>query len=76
MEESSSKKKQEETKNSLPEQLNRAEAAVVSNQQTALTLHRQWRTHLLRMSYMVILVTLHQAQSPTTACVQEIKVSE
>lgn len=64
-----------EEKISLNEQLDRAEAAVQKNRQTSLQLHQQWRTHLLRMSYLVIIVKLHQAQAPTEACIKEIKVS-
>lgn len=63
-----------EEKNFLSEQLSRAMTAVEKNQQTALQLHRQWRTQLLRMSYIVIIVTLHLAQAPSTSCIKEIKV--
>jgi hypothetical protein len=58
----------------LTEQLDRATASVEGNQQAALKLHSQWRASLLRMSYVVMIVTFHQAQAPTTSCVKEIKV--
>jgi hypothetical protein len=64
---------QAKEKMSLTEQLDRAQASVEGNQQTALNLHRQWRAHLLRLSMVVMIVTFHQAQQPTTNCVTEIK---
>ena len=59
---------------SLTDQLNRAHAAVECSQQAALQLHHQWRNHLLRLSYLVIIVTFHQCQAPTITCIKEIKV--
>ena len=59
----------------LAEQLDKAQASVEKSQMHALTLHLQWRTHLLRLSYVIIIVTMHQMQSPTSACMKEIKVS-
>jgi hypothetical protein len=58
----------------LDEQLDRALTSIDQNQQTALTLHLQWRTHLLRMTYIVMIVSLHQVQMPSSACLNEIKV--
>jgi hypothetical protein len=57
----------------LDEQLDRALASVHRNQETALTLHYQWRTHLLRMTYIVMIVSFHQVQLPSSACLNEIK---
>jgi hypothetical protein len=59
---------------SLTEQLDRAQAAVDSSHMHALTLHSQWRSHLLRLSYIVIIATFHQMQTPSSACIKEIKV--
>lgn len=61
---------------SLDEQLNRAQAAVERNHATTLELHQQWRTQLLRMSYLVMIVTLHIAQTPSGACIKDIKVCQ
>mmetsp|Transcript_38263 Transcript_38263/g.46700 ORF Transcript_38263/g.46700 Transcript_38263/m.46700 type:complete len:206 (-) Transcript_38263:77-694(-) len=36
---------------------------VTLNKQRAETLHQQWRSHLLSVSYMVTLVSIHQARS-------------
>ena len=60
----------------LTEQLSRAQAAVERNFVATQTLHRQWKTQLLRMSYLVMVVTLHMAQSPSSACIKDIKVSK
>jgi hypothetical protein len=73
----SSKKntKQDESKeNPLVDHLERGRLAVLKNEATALELHSQWRTHLLRMSFIVIAVTFHQSQAPMAACMQDIKV--
>jgi hypothetical protein len=56
------------------EQLDRALAALESNRRAMLTLYVQWRTQLLRMSSIVMLVILYQLQEPTTSCLKEIKV--
>ena len=65
----------DDKKIALREQLDRAEQAVSSNRASVLELHSNWRTSLLRMSYIVIVVTLHQAQMPSADCMKEIKVS-
>ncbi len=61
---------------SLTEQLDRAQSAVERNHAATLTLHQQWRTQLLRMSYLVMIVTMHMAQTPSGACIKEIKVTK
>ena len=55
-------------------QLDRAYAAVVKNQYTVQELHKQWRLHLLRLSYLVIVLTFHQCQLPITNCIKQVKV--
>lgn len=67
-------KKEVEEKIDLNEQLDRAQAAVEENHRTALKLHSQWRSHMLRMSYIVMIVTLQQAHIPSTSCIKEVKV--
>ena len=57
----------------INEQLDRAHAAVVRNQEAVSRLHSQWKVHLLRLSYLIIIVTFHQAQVPMTECIKEIK---
>jgi hypothetical protein len=62
-----------EAQPSYTEHLERAQAAVIQNQAGTNTLHGQWRTHLVRMSYMLLVISLHQSQGPTQACLQDIK---
>lgn len=63
-----------EVKSDVGEQLERALSALYSNKRYMTTLYVQWRTQLLRMSYIIMLVILHQLQQPTTSCLKEIKV--
>ena len=60
----------------LNTQLDRALTAVVKNQYTVIELHKQWKLHLLRLSYLVIILTFHQCQLPITNCIKQIKVNE
>ena len=59
----------------LNTQLDRALAAVMKNQYTVSELHKQWRLHILRLSYLVIVLTFHQCQLPIPNCIKQIKVS-
>lgn len=63
----------DDDKLSLEEHLIRAQSAVEQSQVSTLVLHQQWRTQLLRMSYLVMVVTLHIAQTPSSACIKDIK---
>lgn len=58
---------------SFNEHLERAESAVMQNKLATETLHSQWRTSLKRMSYMLLIISLHQSQGPTAACLEDIK---
>ena len=62
------------TSNSAEEQIQRAEVAVEQSRASALALHSQWRLHLVRLSYMVVLITIHQLQAPATYCLYDVKV--
>jgi hypothetical protein len=64
------KNKKEATFN---EHLERAQNAVLQNKVATETLHAQWRTSLKRMSYMLLIISLHQSQGPTQACLTDIK---
>jgi hypothetical protein len=55
------------------EHLERAQSAVLQNKVATETLHAQWRTSLKRMSYMLLIISLHQSQGPTQACLADIK---
>jgi hypothetical protein len=71
-----SKKTDKEEFLSLGKHLDRAQALVEQNRLSTLTLHQQWRTQLLNMAYLVMVVTLHLAQTPSSACIKDIKVRE
>jgi hypothetical protein len=58
---------------SFTEHLERAQAAVLQNKISTKTLHSQWRTSLKSMSYLLLIISLHQSQGPTQACLQDIK---
>ena len=53
--------------------LDRAEAAIRSNQAKVDALHKQWKTYLVRLSYMVLVIAFHQLQSPSAACLKDVK---
>lgn len=55
-------------------QISKAREAVQKARVQVATLHTQWRLHLLRLSYMVILITLHQLQAPMVNCLKDVKV--
>ena len=57
----------------LEDQLQRARAAVEHSERQMALLHKQWRTYLLRLSYLLILISMHQMQGPTGACLKDIK---
>lgn len=58
---------------SLTTHLERAEAAVYMSRESTKLLHGQWRQHLKNLSYLLMILTLHQSQSPVTACLKDIK---
>ncbi|CAB9520574.1 expressed unknown protein [Seminavis robusta] len=62
-----------ETTNSAEEQLELAKGKVLQSLATVAELHGKWKLHLLRMSYMVILITIHQWQGPMTYCLYDVK---
>lgn len=59
--------------NPIDDQLARARAAVEQSEQQMSALHKQWRTYLLRLSYLLILIGMHQMQEPTGACLRDVK---
>lgn len=66
---------QKEEYNSVDVQIQKAQVAVAKGRATAAELHSQWRQHLLRLSYMVVLICLHQWQAPITDCLYDVKVN-
>jgi hypothetical protein len=69
------KEKPTDEADELTGHLNRAQSAVEASYASTQTLHSQWRTQLLRMAYLVMVVTLHMAQAPSSTCITNIKVS-
>lgn len=59
--------------NDLAEHVQRAYLAVLKNKAAVDTLQGQWRLYLLRLSYLLIFVCLHQIQLPAMSCVADIK---
>lgn len=60
--------------NTIDAQIGKARESVQKARAQAATLHSQWLLHLLRLSYMVILVTMHQWQTPLGNCIKDVKV--
>ena len=58
----------------LEEQLDRAEVAVRKAKDTTAYLQDQWRSHLFRISFLVLLVSFHQCSAPMQECIQNVKV--
>lgn len=57
----------------LEEQIARAQATVLRGEEQASQLHKQWRNYLLRLSYLLVIITMHQIQGPTGACIRDVK---
>lgn len=54
--------------------MDRAEVAVRKARDTTAYLQDQWRSHLFRISFLVLLVSFHQCSTPMQACIHNIKV--
>ena len=59
---------------SIDEQIAKAKAAVHKSIATVNAMHIQWRHHLMRLSFMVVLIAMHQWQLPITSCLHDVKV--
>jgi hypothetical protein len=57
----------------LNDQLQKAMQKVVSNKAATETLHEQWRSYLLHIALMVIVMSFVQVQTPISTCLKEIK---
>jgi len=60
---------------SAEDHLDRAYTTVIRNKFEADKLHMEWRQHLQRISYLIVIVSFHQAQSPMTGCINDMKES-
>ncbi|KAI2492183.1 hypothetical protein MHU86_22379 [Fragilaria crotonensis] len=61
------------SKPTLQEQLDKAEAAVRKTRDATAQLHYWWRQHLFRLSCMVFVLCFYQARKPSEACIRNIK---
>jgi hypothetical protein len=57
----------------LNEQLEKAMRTVVSNKAATETLHENWRSYLLHIAVLVIVMSFVQVQTPISACLKDIK---
>jgi len=62
-----------ERRKELQDKLADTQARVLKNKAACDTLHSQWRLHLLRLSYLLIVVGLYQLQTLVTQCLLDIK---
>jgi hypothetical protein len=67
---SNSKKNTQEV---LAQEISKAVQAVNLARYRTLDLQNQWRAHLVRMSYLVVLLAMHQCSTPITECIKELK---
>lgn len=58
----------------LEQQLDRAEIAVRKAKDATAYLQDQWRNHLFRLSFLVLLVSFNQSRTPMQECMNNIKV--
>mmetsp|Transcript_49394 Transcript_49394/g.73641 ORF Transcript_49394/g.73641 Transcript_49394/m.73641 type:complete len:267 (-) Transcript_49394:16-816(-) len=57
----------------LHTEIDKAEAAVVQARNATAQLHVWWKTHLFRMSLLVLALALNQSLRPTKLCISNIK---
>ena len=57
----------------LQNEINKALQAVTTTKHKTQILHSQWKNHLLRMSYLVLLLAMHQWSTPVQSCIQDLK---
>mmetsp|Transcript_17738 Transcript_17738/g.25032 ORF Transcript_17738/g.25032 Transcript_17738/m.25032 type:complete len:230 (-) Transcript_17738:465-1154(-) len=62
-----------ENQGKLSQEIEKAMKAVKSTMIMTSKLHESWRNHLLRLSYLVALLTLHQFQQPFGECITNVK---
>jgi hypothetical protein len=74
------KRRKEKEKKTIPqadpleEQLDRAEVAVQKARDATAYLHQQWRDHMFRLSFLVLLISFHMCRLPMSECMKNIKV--
>lgn len=57
------------------DQMKNAHAKIVMTKMRTAELHASWRGHLFRLSLLIVIISLHQAQVRSAGCIREIKAS-
>lgn len=57
------------------DQLRNAQQKLMMSHQRTVDLHTMWRAQMFRISLLIIVVTMHQFQSPISTCIADIKES-
>lgn len=70
----SSNVKRDDNYQVLEGEINRAIQAVEITKHRTDELQVQWRAQLLRMSYLVVLLIMHQCSTPVSECIKEFKL--
>jgi hypothetical protein len=68
------KEKMDPQADPLEEQLDRAEVATQRARDATAYLHRKWRDHMFRLSFLVLLISFHMCRLPMSECMKNIKV--
>jgi hypothetical protein len=58
----------------LTDEVDKAEAQLTQSMYATAQLHVLWRSHLFRMSLLVLAIALSQCRTPTMECIKNIKV--
>jgi hypothetical protein len=66
-------KTKNEVATAMQDQLNRSRNQLHQNKVSTLVLHRQWKSHLLNLSYLLIVISFMQLKGPSSTCLQDIK---
>lgn len=57
----------------LESSLIQAQAAIETSQAGIARLHHEWRSHLQRLGYMMVFITLYQIYTPAKTCFEEVR---
>jgi hypothetical protein len=58
----------------LTDEVDKAEAQLTQSMYATAQLHILWRSHLFRMSLLVLAIAFSQCRTPTLECIKNIKV--
>ena len=60
----------------LMKEVDNAEAQLLQSRFATAQLHVFWRTHLFRMSLLVLAIAFNQCRTPTIECMKNMKVGD